>query len=45
MCRSSTILYQQEVLVWTKRIPRIKPKGGAILRLSEAINRQGSILP
>ena len=42
MCRGSTLLYRLEVLVCTKSITRIKTKGGAILRLTEAINHQGS---
>ena len=32
MYRGSTLLYTQEVLVYTKSITRIKTKGGAIIR-------------
>ena len=41
MYPGSTLLYRQEVLVCTKSITLIKTKGGAILRLTEAINHPG----
>ena len=41
----SRFLYRQEVLVCTENITRIKTKGGATLRLTDAISRQGSIWP